>query len=374
LKHPKTKRRCTGTRFKLHQVHCRKPVRDLRHTQVIAQRYRCLKCHRTFRVYPQGVSHDQLAASLKALSVLLYMLGISYQGVADLLESLLHPVCKTTVYHNVQAAGKKVRQLRRAWRQQHAGKIQVLGIDFTHVKCNGHDQIVAVATAMLTGEPIDIELLEAEGSVRILRWIREIAAQIGAEVLVTDDADALKTVSDELDLEQQICRAHVNRNVHDLIGQLGTKALEHPDRLPREMPGMTVEQFVEDLGDLEWIIKGVPSNGPQQLAALAARYQAAPPPPQDGKATMWYRMRLLTLDWSENWQRLALYRHWRGAQNEKLDGTNNVTEQIIGQCVKERYRTMRGYKRPDSIRNVSSLLGWVRMKGTGYDLGEVVGD
>ncbi len=74
-------------------------------------------------------------------------------------------------------------------------------------------------------------------------------------------------------------------------------------------------------------------------------------------------MRLLTLDWSEHWSRLAFYQTWRGAHNEKLDGTNpkgwsldhNVTEQIIGQCVKERYRTMRGYKRQESIRNVSSL-------------------
>ena len=213
LKYPKTRRRCTGTRFKMHQAHCRKPVRDLRHTQVIAQRYRCLKCQRTFRVYPEGVSQDQLAASLKALSVLLYMLGISYQGVADLLESLLHPVCKTTVYHNVQAAGKKVRQLRRAWRQQHTGKMQVLGIDFTHHMQRARSNCGRVASAVLKGETMDIELVEAEASVRVLQWIRAIAAQIGAEIVVTDDADALKTVADELGCQQQICRAHVNRNV-----------------------------------------------------------------------------------------------------------------------------------------------------------------
>lgn len=371
-KHPKTKRRCTGTHFKLHQAHCRKPVRDLRHTQVTAQRYECLKCHHSFRVYPQGVSEDQLTASLKALCVLLYLLGLSYQGVVDLLEALLHPVSKTTVYNQVQAAGKKVRQLRKAWRKQHAGQIKALGIDFTHVQCAGQDQIVAVASALLTGEPLDIELLEAEASVRILRWIREIAEEIGAEILVTDDADALKSVADELGCEHQICRAHVNRNVHDLVAQLGTKALEHPDRVPWEMPGMTVDQFLEDLQDLEWIIKSVPHDGQHQLDQLAAHYQMAPPPPQDGKATMWYRMRLLTLDWSENWKRLALYQTWRGEKNEKLDGTNNVTEQIIGQSVKERYRTMRGYKRPESIRNVSSLIGWLRMKGPNYNLGEVV--
>ncbi len=372
LKQPNTKRRCTGTHFKLHQAHCRKPVRDLRHTQVTAHRYRCLKCQRTFRVYPPGVSQDQLAASLKALAVLLYILGLSYQGVVDLLEALQHPVCKTTVYNQVQAAGKTVQQLRKAWRQQQAGQIQVLGIDFTHVKCAGQDQIVAVATSILSGEPLDIELLKAEASVRVLQWIRDLAEEIGAEILVTDDADALKSVADELACQHQICRAHVNRNVHDLIAQLGTKALEHPDPVPWELPGLTVEQFLEDLDDLEWIIKSVPHDGQKQLATLAARYQMAPPPSQDHRASMWYRMRLLTLDWSEHWQRLALYLSWRGAQGEKLDGTNNVTEQIIGQCVKERYRTMRGYKRKASIRNVSSLVGWVRMKGADYDLSEVV--
>ncbi len=317
LKHPKTKRRCTGTQFKLHQAHCRKLVRDLRHTQVLAQRYRCLKCHRTFRVYPSGVSEDQLTASLKALCVLLYILGLSYQGVVDLLEALLHPVCKTTVYNQVQAAGKNVLHLRKAWRQSQLGNIKVLGIDFTHVKCAGQDQIVAVASALLTGEPLclpclhcasawhtcsqcwhrDIELLDAEASVRVLkcpsipdlgiREIREIAEQIGAEVLVTDDADALKTVADELGCQHQICRAHVNRNVHDLIAQLGTKALEHPDRVPCELPGLSVDQFIEDLADLEWIIKSLPHDGQKQLDELAARYQMAPPPPQDHHASMW---------------------------------------------------------------------------------------
>lgn len=39
---------------------------------------------------------------------------------------------------------------------------------------------------------------------------------------------------------------------------------------------------------------------------------------------------------------------------------------MIRQDGKERYRTMRGYKRKDSMRNVSSLIGSVRMKGGEY--------
>ena len=69
---------------------------------------------------------------------------------------------------------------------------------------------------------------------------------------------------------------------------------------------------------------------------------------------------------------LSVLSNVAGSGQEKLDGTNNVTEQVIGQCVKERYRTIRGYKRQESIRNVSSLIGWMWTKGADYNLGEVV--
>lgn len=373
---------CSGRHFTLHQVVCRKAVRDTKYSEVRCHRYRCLKCKRWFRVYPEGVSNDHQSDRLKALSVLLYILGLSYQGVADLLESLEQPVSKGTAFNNVQAAGTRAQQLRKAWLKQHAGKVKVLGIDFTHVKCKGKDHIVAVATAILTGQPLTFDLIEAEASVRVeqcpsipdlrIREMRDLAHTLGAEILVTDDADALKTVADHLGLKHQICRAHVNRNVHELIAALGTKALEHPDPVPWELPGLTVDQFREDLLDLEWIIKSVPHDGQAQLDRLAARYQLAPPPAQDHKATMWYRMRLLTLDWSEHWARLCLYQHWRGEDQEQFDGTNNVTEQVIGQSVKERYRTMRGYKCKESILNVSSLIGWARAKGPDYDMSELL--
>jgi transposase-like protein len=375
LRDPKNrKKKCNGTHFKAHQSNCDKPIRDTRCQHVTARRYRCLKCQRTFRVYPVGVSHDQQSDTLKGLSVLLYVLGLSYQGVADLLEALQYPLAKSTIYKNVQAAGEQAIQLREQWLKQQAGKVKVLGLDFTHVKCQGQDRIVAVATAVLTGQPVAFELLESEGAIHAERWIRDIAKLLDAEVLVTDDADGLKNVSDALGMEQQICRAHVNRNVEDLIAALGTQALEHPHPVPPELQtrGLTVDQFLEDLSTVESIICGVPFDGQSQLEQLVAHYQYAPAPPQGHKASMWYRFRRLVLDWSENWARLSLYQRWRGEKGERLDGTNNVTEQVIGQCVKERYRTMRGYKRDQSILHVSSLIGWMRTQGRGYALSPLV--
>lgn len=367
-KHPT--RKCNGTHFKAHELHCHKPVRDTRHTQVTARRYRCLKCQRTFHVYPTGVSRAQQSDTLKGLSVLLYILGLSYQGVSDVLDTLGFFLSKTTVYQNVQAAGRQAIRLRQEWMKQQAGQVQVLSADFTHVKCGGQQRIVAVATAVLTGQPITLDLLETEKTWHIEQWIRQVAKMLGAEVFVTDDADSLKNVADTLGLQHQICRAHVNRNVHDLIGELGTKVMEHPDPVPWELKpfGATWDQFAEDLTTVEGIICGVPSSGQQQLEALLARYQYAPAPAQGNRATRWYRFRRLVLDWSENWTRLSLYQRWRSKSGEKLDGTNNVTEQVIGQSVKERYRTMRGYKRDASILNVSSLIGWIRAQEPGYDL------
>ena len=88
------------------------------------------------------------------------------------------------------------------------------------------------------------------------------------------------------------------------------------------------------------------------------RYIGAAPPGPGEKATAAYRLRLLLLDRWNLWPRLTRYRTWRGPDGETIDGTNNGSERAIGWWVKERYRTMRGYKRRQSAVNVSRLLAW----------------
>lgn len=135
LKNPQ--RQCSGTQFIEHEWNCQKPVRDTRYARVKARRYRCLKCNRTFRIYPTGVSHLQQSDTSKGLSVLLSILGLSYQGTSDLLDTLGFFLSTTTVYRNVQAAGRQAIRLRQAWLRHHAGQVPVLSADFTHVKCGG---------------------------------------------------------------------------------------------------------------------------------------------------------------------------------------------------------------------------------------------
>jgi hypothetical protein len=67
--------------------------------------------------------------------------------------------------------------------------------------------------------------------------------------------------------------------------------LDLPERPPVETLGEAGLKPREHLHD---------ADGHAQLEELAAYYPSASPPPQGGKATMCYRMRLLRLDWSEN--------------------------------------------------------------------------
>ncbi len=88
---------------------------------------------------------------------------------------------------------------------------------------------------------------------------------------------------------------------------------------------------------------------------------------------MWYRFRLALLKWWENWDRLTLDRVWTNQAGDRpLDGTNNVTERAIGWWIKERYRTMRTYKRLQSVINVSHLLTYLGAHSGHLDLSEVL--
>ena len=303
-------------------------------------------------------------------------MGLSYGGVSDVLEALQTLLgktlflSKTTVYRNVQACGKEARRLRRAWLQQ-GRRVRVIGADLTRVQCQGESLVVGVVVDDLEGIELSVDILDDETAETQLAWLRQIAEQVGAEVLVSDDADALKTVADELGLAHQICRGHATGNVLDKVAELTIQALESPDPTPLPVPSRP-ERLVADLETVQGLIEGHPHDGEKQLAALYRRYCAAPAPRKGEKATMWYRTRLLVLHLWNNWSRLVLYQRRQGPDGERLDGTNHACERAIGWGVKERYRSMRDHKRQESVLNVSSLLGWLGEQPAGYDLNQLV--
>jgi transposase-like protein len=359
---------CQGRHFKHHQQ-VDKGVKDTHYASVSAERYACLRCKRTFRVYPQGVTRDQTSQRVKGLGVLLYLLGLSYGAVSLTLEALGVYVCKTSVYEAVQAAAEQVPGLKR--QEVFAGlRTPAMGSDLTSVKCNGEWLHLGLTVDDTTGLVLTIDELPAEDAETIKAWLEPIAEAVTAELLVSDDADAFKTVAEELGLEHQVCKGHVKRNTETFIENLMAQVASHADGSLAAI-GVTPEQALEDLKHLGELILSRQPQEAEELEAMHQRYIDATPPTPGQKATIAYRLRLMYLDRWNLWQPLTRYRTWQGPQGETVDGTNNGCERAIGWWVKERYRTMRGYKRPKSAVNVSRLLAWCgnHLERGGADLG-----
>ena len=346
---------CQGRHFEHHQE-VDKLLKDMTYGAVFAHRYRCQRCRRTFRVYPQGVTKAQTSQRVKGLGVMLYLLGLSYGATSLALEALGVYMSKTSVYEAVQAAAEKVPGLKRD--EVFAGlRTPALGGDLTSVKCSGEWLPLGLTVDDTTGLVLTVDELPAEDAETLKEWLEPIAKAVDAELLVSDDADAFKTVANELGLEHQVCKSHVKRNTETFIENLGPKVESDGDGSLAAI-GVTAEQALADLRRLGELILSRQPEEENELEEMHHRYTDAAPPTRGEKATIAYRSRLMYLDRWNLWRSLTRYRTWQGPGGETIDGTNNGCERAIGWWVKERYRTMRGYKRTKSAVNVSRLLAW----------------
>jgi len=363
---------CQGKHFHMRQE-VTKALRDGMVAEVQVRRYGCLRCGRTFRVYPQGVSHAHVSQRVKGMAVMLYVLGLSYGAVALMLEALGVYFSKSSVYRVVQAMGEALPGMKRT--QLLSGtQTKVIGADLTYVKCGGKWLPVGVIVDPVSGLVLSIDRLSGEDAQVLQAWIEPIGDAVGAYILVSDDADAFKQVADQSGLDHQVCKSHVVRNSEELITAL-TRAIEAA-RSDASLAQLQIEpaQALADLGQLQALIHSRQPDQQAQVQALYERYSAAAPPKKGKSASIAYRMRNLFLDRWNLWPRLTFYRTWKDAQGQQiLDGTNNANERAIGWWVKERYRTMRGYKREQSVLNISRLIAFCgNHLAQGLDLAGVV--
>jgi len=366
--------RCGGQHVQ-HWQAVAKPLRDTQIQAVVAHRYRCVRCGRTFRVYPSGVSHDQTSARLKGVAVMVYVLGMSYGAVATALAALGWPLSKVAVYDAVQEAGAVVAGLRRGAVQRGGGRVAALGADLTSVRCAGRWLTVGVSVDAVQGTALSIDILPNGEAATLAAWVAELASVLGAELLVSDDADGFKTAADENGLVQQVCKAHVGRNTAAWVEAIAPALTADADGSLAPI-GVTAEQAVADCQQLLRLVteRQPTPEASATLAAIHHRYRGAPPPAKGETMALAYRLRLFSLDRWNLWPRLPRYRTWTGPDGATMDGTNNACERAIGWWVKERYRTMRGYKRLASVLHVSRLSAAMgnALDGPGFALAEVI--
>ena len=235
---------CGGRTFHLRQQ-VAKALRDTVYQEVRVHRYQCLRCKRTFRVYPQGTTNAQTSQRVKGLAVMLYLLGLSYGAVSLALEGLGVALCKSRVYDGVQEVARRVPGLTRD--QVFAGvKTPALGGDLTSVKCKGEWLPLGITVDPISGLALTIDALPAEDIKALKEWIEPIAKRVDAQVLVTDDADVFKTVADEVGLQHQVCKAHVLRNTETLIERYQPLVARDADGSLQAI-GVSREQATADL-------------------------------------------------------------------------------------------------------------------------------
>ena len=346
---------CQGRHFEHHQE-VDKPLKDMTYAAVLAHRYRCLRCRRTFRVYPQGVTGAQTSQRVKGLGVMLYLLGLSYGATSLALDALGVYMSKTSVYEAVQAAAEKVPGLKR--NEVFAGlRTPAIGADLTSVKCHGDWLQLGLTVDDTMGLVLTVDELPTGDAETLKEWLEPILEAVEGRLLVSDDADAFKTVSNELAVDHQVCKGHVKRNTETFLEDMEPK-VESDEGDSLAAIGVTPEQALKDLRRLGELILSRRPEEENELEEMHYRYTDAAPPGQGEKATAAYRLRLMYLDRWNLWRPLTRYRTWQGPKGETVDGTNNGCERAIGWWVKERYRTMRGCKRRKSAVNVSRLLAW----------------
>lgn len=347
---------CSGVRFIPRQEVSKKIV-DAEHRRVTAWRYECIQCGHVFRVYPNGVSHKQISKRVNGMAVMMYLLGLSYGAVGIVLSSLGMGIGKTSVYRAVQEMVKKVPGMKQESRLD-GYRTKAVGADVTSVRCNGVWVTIGIAVDAINGMVLSIDELPGEDAEQLKAWLEPILNAVDADVVVSDDADAFKKVSDETGRAQQVCKSHVGRNTDELVDELSALIGTRQDH-SLEAIQVSSEQAGSDLALLKELIHSRRPEDQARLEEMYLRYANARKPGKGKKYDVAYRIRNLLMDRWNLWPRLTFYRSWMDEDGyEILDGTNNHCERAIGWWIKERYRSMRGYKQTNSALGVSRLIAF----------------
>jgi transposase-like protein len=317
IKRPKQCPHCQGDTFQRWATEKRK-IKDPKLRTVKVSRYKCTNCKRTFRHYPEGVTHAQQSEQMKQLAVICWTFGLSYRKIEVLLSAFGVSLSRMSGWRDVQAGAAAIRR-KKAWKPA-----RVVGIDGAWVNGQG----VMVAVDMGDGEPLEIGAVDEKDMVAVMRWLKRLKLQHNIGAIVTDDLAMYRTITGKLELGHQVCHFHLRRWVGRACWDLG-------NRLP--------EDWLWVVERIKVIMEDLPPDGGKQLLDL---YKQLPGHLKIGQErTPLDELRYLLIRLSENWEHYTTFFHDPG-----IPWTNNRTEQAIGR-MKMRARTVRGYKTEQGMLN-----------------------
>ncbi len=289
----------------------KKKLKDTKIRKAQIYRYLCTSCQRTFRHYPEGISHAQQSERLKKLAVICWSLGLSYRGLELILSAFGISLSRMSGWRNVQLEGEMIRKSMK-WKQ-----VRVVGVDGAWLNGTG----VMVAVDMGEGEVLSIAQIDEKDMSAVLNWLRALKHQHGIGAIVTDDLKMYRGITQQLELGHQVCQFHVRRWV-------GRTCWELKEKLSEEWLWM--------LEEVKIILAELPPDGSKRLYEMwkllpGNRRRAGP-------RSAVQRLRRMLIHLHTSWERYTAFFH-----DPVLPWTNNWTEQAIGKF-KVRAKSTRGYK------------------------------
>jgi len=307
-----------------------KPVRDPHLVEVWVYRYRCCRCQRTFRHYPEGVDQADQTQRLVTLVGVMWVLGVSYRGLVRVLTSLGVSLERMSAWRDVQAAAEALA------RSTHWGRVRVLGLDGAYVRGWGDTRGVLVAVDLGTGEPVALGFVNEHDPRAVRRFLEPLVQRLGVSVVVTDDLESYKVVAEQLDLAQQVCQFHVRRWVGRAVHDLR-------ETVPKE--------WLWAVEEVARLIDELPPEGEKRLVEVARQLPVRRAGRRDQPWSPLEQLRHLLVRLAEDWVKYRLFDTDPG-----VPWTNNGSERAIGR-MQMRARTVRGYKTWPGMANGLLLSG-----------------
>jgi hypothetical protein len=182
--------RCGSQGFNVHQ-RASKSLKDPSMQRADVVRFICKRCRKTTRVYPEGVDAARQTLGLRHATILLYWLGLPYEGIREVVDCLGCPLSKATIWANVRASGLLGHRFRLRVDplslviQPHPGGAEA------RLRYRGRPALVELAREGSGGLVLTVRAPQSEATRLVRRRLDDAARRLGLRVSVTEEAEAI---------------------------------------------------------------------------------------------------------------------------------------------------------------------------------------
>lgn len=288
---------CRSTSTRIYE-RITKRVKHPELSYVSVVRRKCERCGRTFRHYAPGVSRSIQTATVKALSVLLYSVGLSYSQIVLLLAGHGVKLVKSTVWRSVRPVRKKAYLLHN---QSLRGQVRIRGAAANTHRSKDMRLFDSVVLDLQEGRGLELQFPDTEKGDSLANAAADVSKKIGVEFekqkegSTTDSADT--SADSRADAYISRLRKSVRRRSRDLTREASSVIAKTRKRQDRDR----LQELLDDCRTIGNIVEGKEDSCETDFWEIYKKYAWAKAPHKGETATLWYKMRLFTLRlWDES--------------------------------------------------------------------------